>query len=68
MPIRKDFCAGDWARSGVHIEYMKTCRQFYIGGWYDGSVGIGSERISLGDFLRAFGITLEDCERALKDD
>lgn len=55
-------------RSGVDISWMKRRKVIRIGGWYDSFVGIESEEMTLKDFLTTLGITLEDCQNALKDE
>jgi len=55
----------DWAHSGVSVEYLKGRRTLRIGGWYDGCVGIESQEVTLGSFLRDLNITETDVRRAL---
>lgn len=52
--------------AGVRVEYVKSRRYIYLGGWFDHIAGIQSEGMSLGEFLRRLGVTLKDCERELK--
>lgn len=52
-------------RAGVDVTYRRTKRILSVGGWYDGCAGIEGEDITLGDFLHQFGITAEDCDKAL---
>lgn len=52
---------------GIDITYIRSHRTLDIGGWYDTMVGIKNESISLGQFLTDLGITLRDCEKALRD-
>ena len=54
-------------RSGIDVEYVRSRRILYLGGWYDSFVGIQSVEISLTEFLTGLGITLRDCERALRE-
>jgi len=54
-------------RSGMDISYDKSTQTLRIGGWYDGCAGIESSEISLTKFLKGFGITIKDCEKALKE-
>lgn len=52
-------------RSGVDVTYIRSRRELRMGGWYDSFVGIEPFTLSLGDFLRRLGITLDDCRKAL---
>ena len=53
--------------SGIDVTYFKGRRELSIGGWYDGTVGIESRIVPLGDFLRDLGVTLKDVEKSLGD-
>ena len=54
------------ASCGISINYVKTPMRVDISGWFDHFVGIEGRSYPLGDLLRLLGITLKDCEKALR--
>ena len=62
------FPRNDNEHSGISIDYIKSRKILDISGWYDTMVGIEGDRIPLADFLNGLGITLKDCEKALRGD
>ena len=62
-PTRITF--GDSAAYGTDVTYIRSRRVFLMGGWFDHIVGMESQEISLGDFLRAFRIGVADVQEAL---
>jgi hypothetical protein len=66
MPQRqqKQFLTTSSGSHGVDIYFKRKSGLVVISGWYDKIVGMGSEQISLREFLSVCGITLEDCQRA----
>ena len=65
MPKRIDL-TDNWACSGIDITWTPTAQRLDIGGWYDGSVGIGTHSIHLREFFDKLGITEKDCVKAFK--
>lgn len=62
---RSLFTGEQWA--GVEAAYDKERRLVTLSGWYDTSVGIAPETITLTQFLFDLGITVGDCRKALAD-
>lgn len=58
----------DAKHSGIDITWYKTTGEICIGGWYDSFVGIGSERMSLADFLFRLGVERKHIKRLLEDE
>jgi hypothetical protein len=52
--------------SGIDITWTKSTQRLYIGGWYDGCVGIESKSLTLKEFFDKLGITEKDIKKALK--
>ena len=52
--------------SGISVSYLKSRRILYISGYYDSMIGIEGAEMSLGEFLKALGISLKDCEKELE--
>jgi len=57
------FIGGGYS-SGVDITWTKTTQNIYIGGWYDGCVGIEGKSFSLKEFFDELGITEKACRKA----
>ena len=57
----KEILLGD-EESGIGIEYIKSSKKLNIWGWYDDTVGIEGDSISLKDFCEKLGITEKDIE------
>lgn len=55
-------------REGVQAAYYYRESVLTLSGWYDTMVGINPVEMTLEDFLRDLGITLEDCRNALEAD
>jgi len=58
--------------SGVSIEYVKSRRVLYVGGWYDGGCDIwtgeeSGQGIPLAEFLDWLGVTDADVRRSRKE-
>lgn len=51
--------------AGVDVTYDKRDQTVTLSGWYDTHVGIAPETVTLARFLRALGVTVEDCRKAL---
>lgn len=51
-------------RTGISVQFNRDKQEMTVGGWYDGSVGIGYETVSLREFLDRVSITKADVDRA----
>jgi len=61
MSKLKQIIVGD-SNAGVRIEYIKSRKMIYVGGWYDTVCGIGGEEIPLAEFCKQLDITANDIE------
>jgi len=64
MPIKQRYGGSD--SQGVEITFTPTAARVDITGWYDQIAGMPTTSLSLKDFLDGLGITLKDCQKALK--
>ena len=65
MRQRQHIAIGDEC-AGLSVRYIKRSRLLVLAGHYDHYTGIAGDALELGDFLMSLGITLQDCEQALK--
>jgi len=66
MAKPKQFFLGDDS-AGIDVTFTRSRMNISIGGWFDHCVGIRGDNMPLGDFLERLGITLKDCEKAIKE-
>lgn len=62
----RELCLGD-GHNGINVLYARQQRELTVYGWYDEARSLEGGEVSLGDFLRELGITLEDCRKALAE-
>lgn len=65
MARYQEVCFGT-EHSGIHAMYTSRDRELTFSGWYGGFAGVDGGSMELGEFLQSLGITLEDCEAALR--